>query len=40
MDQLPPQKRIEFLKLKIREAYNIFAEKSDSLDKPGPLKEE
>lgn len=40
MDQLPAQKRVEFLKLKIREAYNIFAEKSESVDRPGALKEE
>lgn len=26
MQRLTPQKKIEFLKVKIREAYNLFAE--------------
>jgi hypothetical protein len=39
MDQLVPQKRVEFLKLKIKEAYSLYTE-SDMSDKPGPLDKE
>lgn len=39
MDQLLPQKKVEFLKLKIKEAYALYTE-SDMSDKPGPLDKE
>lgn len=39
MDQLAPQKKTEFLKLKIKEAYSLYTE-SDNIEKPGPLDKE
>lgn len=39
MDSLAPQKKVEFLKLKIKEAYSLYTE-SDMSDKPGPLEKE
>lgn len=39
MDQLPAHKKVEFLKLKIKEAYSLYTE-TDMSDRPGPLDKE
>lgn len=37
METLSKQKKLEFLKKKIKEAYVLHAEKTDNPDKLGPL---